>query len=188
MRTRIQSEITCVPPVTAERSPPDWRRFAGNGGLVDRGDAFDHLAVGGDHVGRLDQHDIADLEVHAGHQAIALVVGPGQELGLRLRARAPQGLGLRLAAPLGDGLGEVREQHREPQPEDDLDLEQQVRAAGHQIADQDDRDQRGDDLQHEHDRVLDQRARVELHAGRADRRPDDLGIEHGRYRHSLAGG
>ena len=49
IRTLIQSESTCVPPVTAERSPPlaDHRRgFAGDRRLVDRGDAFDHLAVG----------------------------------------------------------------------------------------------------------------------------------------------
>ena len=50
MRTVIQSDSTCVPPVTAERSPPDSRitgaDFAGDRRLVDRGDALDHLAVG----------------------------------------------------------------------------------------------------------------------------------------------
>ena len=47
--TLIQSETTVVPPVTAERSPPDSRMtgadFAGDRRLVDRGDAFDDLAV-----------------------------------------------------------------------------------------------------------------------------------------------
>ena len=39
----------------------DRRGFAGDRGLVDRGDALDHLAVGGDDVAGLDQHDVADL-------------------------------------------------------------------------------------------------------------------------------
>ena len=39
-----------------------------------------------------------------------------------LRCRA-QRIGLRLAAAFGDRFGEVREQHGEPQPQDDLELE-----------------------------------------------------------------
>ena len=41
----------------------DRRRFAGDRGLVDRGDAFDHLAVARDEVAGLDQHDVARLEL-----------------------------------------------------------------------------------------------------------------------------
>ena len=67
MRTISRSEITVVPPVTAERSPPDFADdgggFAGDRGLVDRGDALDHLAVAGDDVARLDQDEVAHLEV-----------------------------------------------------------------------------------------------------------------------------
>ena len=63
MRTMIQSDTTVVPPVTAERSPPaltdHGRGLAGDGRLVDRGDALDDFAVAGDHVTGLDQHDIA---------------------------------------------------------------------------------------------------------------------------------
>ena len=99
---------------------------------------------------------------------------------------APQRIGLRLAAAFGDRLGEVGEQHREPQPQDDLELEADVCAAGDEIADQDDRGQRGDDLEHEHHRILDQRPRIELDEGRADRRHHDLGIEQRRHRHPLA--
>ncbi len=70
MRTRIQSERTCVPPVTAERSPPDSRMTGADSPVMaaslTRGDALDHLAVGRDGVARLDQHDVVHLEVGAG--------------------------------------------------------------------------------------------------------------------------
>ena len=50
MRTRIQSDSTWVPPVTAERSPPDTlitgAELARDGRLIDRSHAFDHLAIG----------------------------------------------------------------------------------------------------------------------------------------------
>ena len=47
-------------------------------------------------------------------------VGRGQLLGDEVRLRPLQAFGLRLAAPFGDGFGEGREQHREPQPGGDL--------------------------------------------------------------------
>src|SRR5262249_10259125 len=59
-------------------------------------------------------------------------------------------------------------------------------AAGDEVADQDHGGERGDDLEHEHHRVLDQRPRIELDEGRADRRNHDLGIEQRRDRHALA--
>ena len=63
MRTMIQSEMTVVPPVTAERSPPDSRMtgrgFAGDRRFIDRGDALDHLAVAGNDVAGLADHQVA---------------------------------------------------------------------------------------------------------------------------------
>ena len=51
IRTTIWSDRTTVPPVTAERSPPDFpdhrRGLAGDGGLVDGCDALDDVAVAG---------------------------------------------------------------------------------------------------------------------------------------------
>ena len=47
-----------------------------------------------------------------------------EPLGDGLAARAAQAVGLRLAAPFGDGLGEIGEQHREPEPGGDLAREQ----------------------------------------------------------------
>ena len=65
MRTLIQSESTRVPPVTAERSPPLSRMTGADSPViadfVDRGDAFDDLAVARDQVAGLDQHDVALL-------------------------------------------------------------------------------------------------------------------------------
>ena len=65
-------------------------------------------------------------------------------------------------------------------------LKTMLRAAGHDVADQHDGGERGDDLEHEHHRVLHQRARIELDEGRADRGHHDLRIEQGRDRHALA--
>ena len=100
----------------------DHRRgFAGDGGFVDRGHALDHLAVGGNDVAGLDQHDIADLQARSPAPAeSSAVVGPVSSLAwVSVRCLA-QRVGLRLAAALGDGFGEIGEQHGEPQPEDDL--------------------------------------------------------------------
>ena len=65
------------------------------------------------------------LRLGAGDELVAPCVAAGQQLGLGFGALAPQQLGLRLAAALGDGFGEIGEQHGEPQPEDDLELESQ---------------------------------------------------------------
>ena len=126
--TLIQSEITRVPPVTAERSPPLSRitgaRFAGDRRFVDRGDAFDHVAVARDQVAGLDQHDVAGLQRDGRHRApgCAFVRSPWlrKQLGLGFGLAAAQGRRLRLAAAFGHGFGEIGEEHSEPQPEDDL--------------------------------------------------------------------
>ena len=164
----------------------DGGRLAGDGRLVDRGDALDDLAVGRDEIAGLDQHDVADLQAGAGDELVVLGIRRLQQLGLRLGALAPQRIGLRLAAALGNGLREVGEQNRQPQPQDDLEREAKVAAPRDQITNEEDGGQDRDDLEHEHDRVLDQRARIELDECRADRRDDDLGVEQCRYRHLLA--
>ncbi len=166
----------------------DRRRFTGDRGFVDRGHAFDDFAVGRDHVAGFDQDNVADFQPGRGHELEILPVRAVEQFGLGLAALPAQGVGLRLAAAFGDGLGEVGEQHGEPQPQDDLKLEQDVSAARHQIADQNDRGQGGDDLEHEHHRVLHERAWIELDERGADRRQHDLRIEQRRNRHALAQG
>ena len=56
----------------------DGGQLAGDGGLVDGGDALDHLTVGGDEVAGLDQHDVTDLQAGAGDELEVLRVGRSQ--------------------------------------------------------------------------------------------------------------
>ena len=76
-------------------------------------------------IAGLNQHNLPEPELtcRRRHDQPRLLID--DELGLRLFARLAQACGLRLAAPFGYGLGEIGEQHREPQPEDDLKLEAQ---------------------------------------------------------------
>ena len=72
MRTRIQSDSTCVPPVTAERSPPDSRMTGADSpvmaaSLTEAMPSMTSPSEGIDVAG-LDQHDVADLQGRAGHQ------------------------------------------------------------------------------------------------------------------------
>ena len=104
----------------------DRRGLAGDRRFVDRGDALDDLAVGRDEVAGLDQHDVAACAAGSPAPSVHLVADDvGQPLGDGLGLGLAQGLGLRLAAAFGHRLGEVGEQHREPEPERDLDGEAQ---------------------------------------------------------------
>ena len=154
----------------------DGRGFAGDGGFIDRGHAFDHIAVAGDHVPRLDQHQIALLEIEGGdHLELPRGrSGAGEALGLGLGAGPAQILGLGLAPPLGHRLGEIGEDHGEPEPEDDLGGEADPAMAGEDVPDQDDGGQRRDDLDHEHHGVAGECPRVELAQGFPGRAQQDL--------------
>ena len=172
MRTRIQSESTCVPPVTAERSPPASRMTGADSPVIAASltEATPSITSPsrGDEVAGLHQHDVADLQAGAGDELVVLGVGRAEQLGLRLGARAPQRVGLRLAATLGHGFREVGKQHGDPQPQHDLEGEAEVGAARDEIAQEDHGGERGNDLDHEHHRVLDQGPRIEL----GERGPD----------------
>ena len=178
MRTLIQSDSTWVPPVTAERSPPDSRITGADSPVIAASltEAMPSITSPSDGMvsPASTRTTSPTFRLVAGDAPVVRAVGAGQQLGLRLGAGPAQRVGLRLAAAFGDRLGEIGEQHREPQPQDDLELEADVLAAGDEVADQDDGGQRGDDLEHEHHRVLDQRPRIELDEGRADRRHHDL--------------
>jgi hypothetical protein len=99
----------------AARLADHRRRFAGDGAFVDRGHAFDHLAVGRDHVAGLDQHHVALAQRRRRQPAPCL----GGWLGGHALLQAAQRGRLRLAAALGQRFGEVGEQHGEPQPHGD---------------------------------------------------------------------
>src|SRR3546814_20286564 len=89
-------------------------------GLVDQRDTLDDLAIGGDQVAGLDDHDFVDRQLRCPDDAID-TADADELLGLQLIARGPQRCRLRLATPLGDRLGEVAEPDGEPQPDDRLD-------------------------------------------------------------------
>ena len=95
----------------------DRRRLAGDRRLVDGRDALDDVAVARDHLAGGDDALVADLQL-AARDLLDRAVGaaPARH---RLRAGLAQRRRLRLAAPLGHRLGEVREQHREPQERGD---------------------------------------------------------------------
>ena len=178
-RTTIRSESTRVPPVTALRSPPDFanhrRRFAGDRRLVDRRRAFEHLAVGGHELAGLDDEAVALAQAAAGHALFAF--RRHAEARVRIRFRAAQGLGLRLSAALGHGLGEVREQHGEPQPRGDREVEAGVRPVTDEVAHQKDRRRQRADLDDEHDGIARLPARIELLERIADGARDDRAVE-----------
>ena len=149
--------------------------FAGDGRFVHRRRAFDDLAVGGDQLVGVDDEQVALAERFGRHDldrcrpACSLLAdGFGAALAQRI--------GLGLAAALGHRLGEVREEHREPEPQRDLQHEAErlaVRVGEEQL----DRRDRRADLGHEHDRVSHHVDRVELLEALDDRREHDLRIE-----------
>ena len=101
----------------AARLADDRGGLARDRGLVDRADALDDLAVGGNDLTRLDDDDVAAPEVGRRHLLEAAGVrAPVRDRG---RARGAERVRLRLAPPFGDRLGEVREQNGEPEPERD---------------------------------------------------------------------
>ena len=118
MRTMIWSESTRVPPVTAERSPPDSRMTGADSPVIadSSTDAMPSMIspspgisspAGTTHSSPTASSPDDFVDDRAVGQA---------NLRDRLGARLAQRVGLRLAAALGDRLGEVREQHGEPQP------------------------------------------------------------------------
>ena len=164
----------------AARLAQHRRRLARDGAFVDRGDALDHLAVGGDRVVHLDEHQIAAAQRTRFHHLIVTRALAEQPLGVHVPAHRAQRGRLCLAAPFGHGFGEVREQHREPQPRRDRQHESgspaSVTAPG-QRCNADQRRQHAADVNDEHDGIADLHARIELRERAADRANDDRAIE-----------
>ena len=185
MRTTSQSDSTRVPPVTLERSPPLSRMTGAVSPVMalsstEATPSID-LAVDRDEVAGLDQHDVA-LAQRGRRRRVSYLApwrGSASFLAGDVAARLPQRVGLGLAAALGHRLGEVGEQHREPQPHRDADDEARRDFARPVSADEDQhRRQHAADEDHEHHRVADLVARVELaERSRAMRPPHDRRVE-----------
>ena len=133
--------------------------FPGDGGFVDGRGALDDLAVARDDLAGLDEDDVAlgELGRVNGLERAVLAAAAGDEL----LARSAEGAGLGLATALGDGLGEVRKNDREEQPEGDLEDVAERILRGEELLEGEDRADERD----KHHRVLELLARVELLEG-----------------------
>ena len=173
MRTLIASDITCVPPVTAERSPPASRITGADSPVIAASLTEATPSMTSPSPGMISPASTSTTSpwrsAVAGDGLDAAVGAIAARHGLGLGA--PQARRLRLAAALGDRLGEVGEQHGEPQPEIDLEGEAEPRAAGGDVAQEQHGGERGDDRHHEHHRVVPEHARVELPEALADGGP-----------------
>ena len=180
---RRSSRRARVPPVTAEKSPPD-SRITGADSPVTADSSTEatpsiDLAIARYEIAGLDQHDVALAQLFGGLGIdSASMARLAQPLRPHLLAHRAQGRRLRLAATLGERLGEIREEHGEPQPQrrgpDEpgrglaLTAERiDPQPRGQQAADEDD----------EHHRVAGLDARVQLAERICDRRADERGIE-----------
>ena len=155
MRTTISSDSTRVPPVTAERSPPDSRITGADSPVIADSSTVAMPSTTSPSPGitspAVTTHRSPICSCDDGtstSRAVAADVGDG------LAARLAQRRRLGLAAPLGHRLGEVGEQHGEPQEHHDEAGEQVLLAGGvAEVADEQDRGQHRADLDDEHHRV-----------------------------------
>ena len=153
----------------AARLADHRRRLARDRRLVDARDALDHLAVGRDDLAGRDDDRVADAQRRARH-VLERAVGPPLVRD-RLRARLAELVGLRLAAALRDGLGEVGEEHREPEPRGDEPREDA------RVGDGERGDEHAADLDDEQDRVAGHAPRVELEHAVPGGAPQDRAVE-----------
>lgn len=152
------------------------RRFAGDGGLVDRRHAFDDFAVAGNHLAGLDPYHIA-LAQAAGNDALETAVG-APLIGGEALAAGLETVRAGLATSLGERFGEIGEEHGEPQPEGDL---QRHRGRHRLVGDEAQQGgEHGGQFDHQHHRRAQQLARVELDEGLQQRRPPQGGEAGGR--------
>ena len=128
MRITMRSEMTVVPPVTAERSPPDSRMTGADSPVMAASLTEAMPSITSPSPGMMSpaSHTTRSPACRSSAEtpSIDLVIVRHQNaLGARLGAGLAQSVGLRLAAPFRHRFGEIREQHGEPQPENDLEGE-----------------------------------------------------------------
>ena len=185
IRTTIQSERTVVPPVTADRSPPASRITGADSPVIAASFTEAMPSITSPSPGIMSPASTSTMSpgrsCEASTPSQISLLSPGMRMRLaRVSSLAPpQRFGLRPPAALGDRLGEVGEQHGEPEPGGDLAAEQR-RLACHQVAHEEDRHERRYDRRHEDHGVLDQRVRIELAHRVEGGAPDQRRIGDGR--------
>ena len=134
----MRSLSTRVPPVTALRSPPASRMTGADSPVIADSSTLAMPSMMVPSLGMTSpasQTTTSPLRRSMRGNRVSLPPTPPCNLrAIGLGARAAQRLRLRLAAAFGDGLGEVGEEHGEPQPERDLADEAAVGAAARRAA------------------------------------------------------
>ena len=129
--TTIRSEMTRVPAVTADRSPPASRITGALSPVIaaslTEATPLDDFAVRRDQVTRLDQHARTLGQLRRGNQ-FPRVRHARQQLRLQVGLGGTQACRLCTPPSLGQRLGEGAEQHGQPQPDDQLDMERHPRS------------------------------------------------------------
>jgi len=151
--------------------------LARDGGFVDGGDTLDNFAVGRNEIAGFDEHDVAGFKLACGHFLVRPARRMHDALSPSLAAQLAQRVGLRLAAAFRDRFGEIREQHGEPQPDDDLEHEADIGPAGRDVLRKDGCRKRRHDGQHEDDGILRKQSRIELGEGGTCRGQKDTWID-----------
>ena len=169
-----------MPPVTAERSPPASRITGADSPVIADSSTEPTPSMISPSAGitspAVDDDDVAALQLGRGHVLERAVCAAARCR--RRRARRAQRARLRLAAALGDRLGEVREEHGQPEPDrDHADEPERAGVAADEVEDEDPGRDHAAELDDEHHRVLELQPRVELRE-----RVPDRGERRGRAR------
>ena len=148
------------------------RRFAGDRALVDRSDALDHLAVRRDDVAGLDQHEVIQASDRGSRPARTPCVqaprgaSPGSPAACRAARRR-----CALPRPSATASAKLANSTVNQSQAAIWPVEPGALATCAEVAQEGERRQHRDHLDHEHDRVPDQAARIEL-ADRARAPPE----------------
>ena len=129
-----------MPPVTAERSPPASRITGADSPVIADSSTEATPSMTSPSPGMNSPATTDTMSPERSFElAIFSICAVGQDaVGNGFRPCLAQRIGLGLAAAFGHGLGEVGEQHREPQPERDLQVEAELTLVTQHIAHQQD--------------------------------------------------
>ena len=195
-RTTSQSESTRVPPVTEAKSPPASRITGADSPVIALSSTEATPSITSPSSGTMSSASIRTTAPFLSSSAScgcqeAPCRGALSTLATTRSLHAAQAGGLGLAAAFGERLGEVGEQHREPQPDRDGEDEASRRLAlARQGLEAEDGGQDAADIDDEHHRVAPLHARVELgerladgraHEHRVEERERDAGGRHGSH-------
>ena len=172
-----RSESSFVPPVTAERSPPDSRMTGADSPVIADSSTEPTPSMISPSAGITSPASTTTTSPRCSSAAgtSSTVARARRDRG---RARRAQRVRLRLAAAFGDRLGEVREQHGQPEPDGDhADEPELSRVPAGEVEEEDPGRDHAAELDDEHHRVLQLQPRVELRERVPDRRERELARE-----------